>query len=403
MNQKRFTSIRIIGIILALVGMFALGFGTANSMNGGWLGEQILAWHYGSGSSGNTANFSLFWNVWNDVHQKYAGKINDQQLVYGAISGMVNGLGDPYTVFMNPSDAKQFSQDIQGQFYGIGVEIGVQNSTLVVISPLDGSPAQKAGIKAGDTIVKINGQDVSNMTLDQAVAAIRGQKGTTVKLTILPKGASSTSDVSIVRGLIEVKSVNWSIKNGNIGYVRISQFSDDTVSLMQQALNSFKKQNVKGVILDLRDNPGGYLTGAQDVASMFISKGIVVSEKDKQGQVTSLFATGNVILPQTPLVVLVNGGSASAAEIVSGAIQDDKRGTLVGEKTFGKGSVQDVLDLVGGSSLKVTIAHWLTPKGHMIDKKGIEPDVIVPLSSADAAAGKDPQLDKAISILNGQK
>lgn len=394
--------LKVAVIVLAFLGAYTLGFGTAASVDHGWIGRQITSAVYSKGQPEKT-DFSLLWQTWNEVHQKYVGTPDDQKLVYGSIKGMVAGLGDPYTVFFDPDEAKRFMEDIQGKFYGIGIEVGINNKALTVIAPLDETPAQKAGIKTGDIILKIDGKDVGDLTLDDAVSHIRGPQGSKVKLTILTKSSGEIKDMEIVRDLIKVKSVKWEVKDGNIGYVRISQFSDDTVDLANQALTEFNNKQVIGVVLDLRNDPGGYIEGAQGIASMFVSPGVVVSQQGKAANdKQDLFTVGSAIMPNTPLVVLVNGGSASASEIVAGAIQDRGRGKLVGEKTFGKGSVQTISNLPGGASLKVTIAHWLTPNGRMIDKQGIKPDVEVTMTADDEKAGRDPQLDKALSILKGQ-
>lgn len=389
-----------IGIIcLALIGSFILGFGTASNVSSGWIGKQLTSARLGKAKP-DGVNFDLFWQTWNQVHQDFVGPVDDQQLLYGAIRGMVSGLDDPYTVFFDPDEAKRFNEDVQGKFYGIGIEIGVRNKALTVIAPLDDSPAARAGLKSGDVVVQIDGKDTSDMTLNDAVSKIRGDRGSTVKLTIMQKDTTELKDFSIVRDLIQVKSVKYEVKAGNIGYVRISQFSEDTTDLVNKALNDLKLRQVKGIILDLRNNPGGYLQSAQNIGGMFISRGVVVSEQGKDGKKSDLFTVADPIVPDLPLVVLVNSGSASASEIVAGAIQDRGRGKLVGEKTFGKGSVQNIKDLPGGSSLKVTIAQWLTPNGRMINKLGIAPDVEVKLSLDDEKAGKDPQLDKAVELIN---
>jgi len=389
---------RIAIIALALIGSFILGFGVSSSLSGGSLGAQLTAYRLGAGKP-DGVNFDLLWQAWNVVHKDFAGKIDDQRLVYGAVRGMVAGLNDPYTVFFDPDEAKRFAEDVEGKFFGIGIEIGIRNKMLTVITPLDESPASKAGLKSGDAIVKIDDKDTSEMTLPDAVSRIRGARGTTVKLTILPKDGNELKELTITRDLIQVKSVKYEVKPDNIGYVRITQFSDDTTDLTSKALQDLKSKNVRGVILDLRNNPGGYLQSAQEVASMLISHGVVVSEQGKDGQKHDLYTVADPIMPDTPLVVLVNSGSASAAEIVAGAIQDRGRGKLVGEKTFGKGSVQNVKDLPGGSSLKVTIAEWITPNNRHINGQGIPPDIEIKLSTDDAKNDHDPQLDKAIELL----
>lgn len=389
---------KVSAIVLLCLIMFAAGFATDVSLSRGTIGARLTSLRLGKDAP-QGSDFSLLWNAWNQVHQSYVSKIDDQQLVYGSAKGMVAGLGDPYTVFFDPAEAKQFTEDVTGQFFGIGVEVGVQNQALTVIAPLDGTPAAKAGLRTGDIIAKINDKDTGTMTVNEAVSMIRGEKGTPVELTVVKKEGGEILDLSVVRDLIQVKSVTSSIKDGNIGYVRLSQFSDDTVASLTSLLNEYKTKSVSGIILDLRNNPGGYLQGAQGVASMFITSGVVVSSQQKDGLKQDLYTVGKPIFSDTPLIVLVNGGSASASEIVAGAIQDRTRGKLVGEKTFGKGSVQSVFNLPGGSSLKVTIAHWLTPNGRMIDKQGISPDTEVKMTADDVKSGKDPQLDKAMELL----
>ncbi len=388
-------------IIVALIGAFLFGFGTSSSLNHGWIGQEVVAYTLG-GNKAKAPNFDLFWNTWNLVHADYAGSIDDQKLVYGAIKGMVSGLDDPYTVFFEPTEAKRFAEDVGGKFFGIGIEIGIKNKALTVIAPLDDTPASRAGLKSGDIIIKIDNKDTANMTIADAVNKIRGDKKTAVKLTVVKADSSDIKELSIVRDTITVKSVKWEVKGDGIGYVRVTQFSDDTKDLLQQALKDLNTKHVKGIILDLRNNPGGYLQGAQDVASMFLDNGVVVSEQGKDGQKRDLYTTDKPLVPSLPLVVLVNGGSASSSEIVAGAISDHGRGKLVGEKTFGKGSVQNLKDLPGGSTLKVTIAKWLTPNGRAINGQGITPDAVVKLSDDDEKAGKDPQLDKALELV-GQK
>ncbi len=394
---KRSPFTRVVIVILALVGAYILGFGTSASLSNGVLGQQLTAFRLG-GDKPASVNFDLFWNVWNKVHSDYAGPIDDQKLVYGAIKGMVSGLDDPYTVFFDPDEAKRFSEDVQGEFSGIGIEIGIRNKVLTVIAPLDDTPAQKAGLKSGDSIIKIDDKDTTDMTINDAVSRIRGEKGTTVKLAVVAKDTTDLREVSVTRDTIQVKSVKYEVKNGTTGYLRITQFSNDTPEATAAALSDLKKKSVKGIILDLRNNPGGYLEGAQEVASFFISRGVVVSEEGKDGRKHDLYTVTDS-MTNVPLVVLVNGGSASASEIVAGAIQDRGRGQLVGEKTFGKGSVQDIKNLPGGASLKVTIAKWLTPNGRQITGEGIKPDIEVKLSPDDEKASRDPQLDKALELL----
>jgi carboxyl-terminal processing protease len=347
----------------------------------------------------SSVNFSLFWKAWNMVMTDSVDKPDAQKMVYGAISGMVSSMNDPYSVFMDPSTNKTFSQDLSGKIQGIGAEISVVDGKLVVISPLSGSPAEKAGLKPNDQIIKIDDANAGDLTLDNAINNIRGNAGTTVKLTIMRDGWAAPQVIAIQREEVTIKSVDWKMLDNNVGYIKVSQFGDDTTGLMKQATNAIAAKSPSAVILDLRNNPGGYLESAVDMVSMFSDSGtVVVKEKDKSSNVQIEKTTGTPILGKVKLIVLINEGSASAAEIVSGALQDNGRATLVGAKSFGKGSVQEMEDLGGGASLKLTIAEWLTPKDRAINHIGIEPDVKVGLTSDDQKAGRDPQLDKATEL-----
>ncbi len=346
-------------------------------------------------------DFSLFWDAWSIVKNKFAGNIDTQKMIYGAICGMMNSLGDDYSLFMDPKEAKQFSEDLSGSFDGIGAELEIKDGKLVIASPLEGSPAEKAGLMANDVVVKINGEEVSKMTFNDAINKIRGDKGTDVTLTIFRDGWSDTKDFTITRDTINVPSVKWEQK-GDYTYIKINQFGEDTTNLMQQAVNFVNSHSSKGIILDLRNNPGGYLDSAVDITSLFIDKGTVVIKESKDGSQEKISTTLTPKLKDKKLVVLVNGGSASSSEIMAGAIQDYKRGLLIGEKTFGKGSVQNLEPLKDGSEVRVTIAKWLTPNGRGINKQGIEPDIEVKLTEDDKNANRDPQLDRAIEELNKQ-
>jgi carboxyl-terminal processing protease len=347
-------------------------------------------------------DFSLFWEAWNLVNEKYVDttKIDQQKMIYGAISGMVKSIGDPFSSFMDPEESKQFSQELEGTFEGIGVEIGMKSDILTVISPLAGSPAEKAGLKAGDKVLKIGDKLTSDTTIDEAVSLIRGPKGTDISLTILHEKSSTPIEVKITRDQINVKSVTLDWKNNNIAVIKISKFGDDTVSGMNQVASQVVSQKAKGVILDLRNNPGGYLEAAVEISSKFIPQGkVVVSEEERGGGKKEYDARGGDILGGIPVVVLVNSGSASASEITAGALRDDLGAQLIGKKTFGKGSVQELEKLSGGSNLRVTIARWLTPNGDYIMEKGIDPTIDVDLTDTDYNNNRDPQMDKALEVL----
>lgn len=319
-------------------------------------------------------SFPVYWEAWDSLHQKFIGKLDDKKLDYGAVRGMVGASGDPYTVFADPAETTQFEQTIEGSFTGIGVEIGVRDGAVTVIAPLDGSPAQKAGIREGDIVVAIDKTPITkDTTLDDTVRKIRGPRGSTVTLTIVHKNARQTEDIAIERNRIDVKSVKLQVTDG-IARLAITSFNSDTTLQFTTVARQLLRENARGIILDLRNNPGGFLQSAVDIASQFLPRGaLVVSER---GQSTTDYrAEGNPILQNLPVVVLVNDGSASASEILAGALKDDRRVTLVGTKTFGKGSVQEMLKLSDGSSMRVTVAKWYTPSGHNIDEAGIEPDV----------------------------
>lgn len=366
--------------------------------------EQLLA-NGGDKKQPVNVDFGLFWETWNLLNEKYVDttKLDQQKMIYGAISGMVKAVGDPFSSFMDPEESKAFSQDLEGTFDGIGVEIGMKNGILTVISPLDGSPAAKAGLRAGDKILKVGDTLTTDMTVDEAVTKIRGPKGTDITLTILRNGDNNPKEIKITRDTINVKSVKLEWKDNGIAVVKISKFGDDTVSGMNQAATQIVTQKAKGVILDLRNNPGGYLEAAVDVSSDFISKGkVVVSEEDRGGGKKDYTARGGNILGNIPVVVLVNSGSASASEITAGALRDDLGATLVGKKTFGKGSVQELEKLSDGSNLRVTIARWLTPNGDYIMEKGIDPTIDIDLTEDDYNHDRDPQMDKALEVMKGK-
>jgi len=348
-------------------------------------------------------NFSLFWQTWQVIQNKFVDKdkINTEAMIYGAISGMVGSLGDPYTVFMEPEDTKRFVEDVKGSFEGVGMEVGIRNNQLTVIAPLEGTPAQKAGLRAGDAIVKVDNEGTADMTVDEAVNRIRGARGTEVVLTIFRKEWEEERDVKVVRGVIEIPSLKWELKDDNIAYLHLYNFTEKAAYDFRKAAIEILESPARKVILDLRNNPGGYLEVAQDIAGWFMEAGNVVAIEDfGEGKEQKLYkAEGNGLLASYAVVVIINEGSASASEILAGALRDNQSVKLIGETSFGKGSVQELEKLKGGSSLKVTIAKWLTPKGELITDKGLEPDVKVEISEEDITAEKDPQLDKAIEII----
>ncbi len=365
--------------------------------------EKIIKLNRNTNHS-NSVDFDQFWEVWDKVKSKYVKQpVKDSDLFYGAIQGMVYGLGDPYSMFFPPKAADDFAKSLSGEFDGIGAEIGVKNNQLVIISPLPNTPAERAGLLPADKIVAIDNVPTAGMDVGTAVGHIRGPATSTVKLTILREGWNKAKDFDIHRAKIDTPSVMYSMKPGNIAYLRLMQFNDDTVPQFQNYMNQALRQNAKGFIIDLRSNPGGYLESAVTIASEWIDKGKIVSEKFSDGRENVHETRGEHRLTQMPTVVLVNGGSASASEILSGALQDTHHATLVGEKTFGKGSVQDYEVLPDGSALKVTVAEWYTPNEHNINKTGITPDVIVKEDFDKEKVGEDAVINKAIEVLTQKK
>ena len=362
------------------------------------------------GKPGNL-DFSLFWEAWAKLEEKYVdhSKIDYKKMLYGAITGMADSLKDDYTVFFPPEDSKIFKEDVNGEFSGVGMEIGVKNSTLTVIAPIEGTPAERAGLMAGDKIVKINGQDSGDMAVDEAVKLIRGQRGTEVSLTIFRDGWDDVKDFKIIRDVIEVPSIKLEMlaspgeaggKADGIAHIKLYQFSEVARSSFNKAGLEILNGPAKKIILDLRNNPGGYLEVAQDIAGWFLEKGELVAIEDFGGKEENqeYRAKGPSNFSSYKMVVLINKGSASASEILAGALRDNRNVPLIGEKSFGKGSVQQLEELREGS-LKITIARWLTPKGTMINGQGLTPDIEVKMTEEDYKNKKDPQLDKAIEVL----
>lgn len=397
-KRKKRNSKVLIGAFIFLSFIFGFAFGHLDfqRMSIGY-SPQI------NKSNNGNPNFDVFWTVWDKITQEYDGKVDYQKMINGAIDGMVKSIGDPYSAYYTPEQTQNFQQELEGSISGIGAEIGIKDNRITIIAPIDNSPAQKAGIKAQDVVTKIDGVDTKDMDLNTAVSKIRGQEGTKVKLEISRGG--QTFNYEITREKIDVKSVKWQVKDNNIGYISITRFDSNTANLIKDATSDLSSKNVRGIVLDLRNNPGGYLDAAVAVGSEFIQNGKIVIEKSgTSNKNEEYFASGKGKLTNTkvPMVVLVNGGSASASEIVAGAIQDSKRGILLGEKTFGKGSVQVVENIGNGASLHLTIAHWFTPNNRSISKEGLTPDIQVTLSEADANANKDPQLDRAIQEINSK-
>lgn len=363
-------------------------------------------------SKPQNVDFGLFWQVWNTLQSKYVGRtaLDNQKLLYGAISGMVNSVGDPYTAFFEPVTSKKFQEDIAGSFGGVGMEIGQRNNILTVIAPLKNTPASRAGLKAGDQILKINGNSTEGLSVEEAVNQIRGRQGTKVTLTILPSGETQSRDLALIRDIIKVSAVDLKFLDGHIAYMTISIFNQNVDGEFERAVRRILDSKADRLIVDLRNNPGGLMDSAVNLAGWFLDeKSLVTTEDFGTGQRSEFRTTGQAELKKYPTVILINGGSASASEILAGALHDDRGIKLIGEKSFGKGSVQELISFSDSSSLKVTIAKWLTPSGISISDKGIQADIAVTIDPKDVQAGnavlgeqgKDPQLDKAVEVVNG--
>jgi len=348
----------------------------------------------------DSVDFSQFWQVWDRIKDKYVtDEVSEADLFYGAIEGMVYSLGDPYSIYMTPSIAEEFAKDLSGEFDGIGAEIGIKNEQLSIISPLSDTPAEKAGLRPGDKILAIDKESTYGMDVNVAVSKIRGPAGTEVVLLISRNGISKSFDVIIKRAKINVPSVTFEIKNNDIAYIRVLQFNENTERDFSKYVDQILKKNIKGIVLDLRNNPGGFLDTAVYMAGEWVKDGTIVSERSKYGVDKNHLSSGNSRLENYKTVVMVNGGSASASEIVAGALQDYDKAVLIGEKTFGKGSVQDFETFIDGSALKLTVAEWYTPDGRNINKEGIAPDVEFIVDWDNEQIGEDTMLDKAIEIL----
>lgn len=352
--------------------------------------------------NGSEMDFRTFWQAWDFVEKSFVEQpVAKEDLYHGAIAGSVASLGDPYSVFLDPETSERFQRELAGSFEGIGAEIGIKNETLTIIAPLEGTPAQQAGLLAGDMVLAVDGLDTASMNLDYAVSLIRGEKGTDVVLTVLSKGEDEVHEVTITRDTIVVESVRFEVLPGGIAHLKLMNFNQRSDSEFQDAIRNILDQDTRGLVLDLRNNPGGYLEDAIYVASFWVKNGkMVVSERFSDGQLREYRARGRALLGQVPTVVLINEGSASGAEIVAAALQDHDLATVVGETSFGKGSVQEVKEFEDGSSLKLTVAKWLTPSGAEINGEGVAPDEEVELTREDYDNDRDPQLDRALEILN---
>ena len=350
------------------------------------------------------ADFSPFWRAWNTIDEKYpkAGKITNQDRVYGAISGLVDSLNDPYSVFFTPEEAKSFEDEIAGNFSGVGMEVGIKDKVLTVIAPLKNTPAYRANIKPGDKILKIDEVVTSGLGIEEAIKLMRGEKDTTVVLVIAREGNKEPIEIKIVRAIIEIPTLDTEFRKDSIFVIRLYSFSANSANLFRDAIKSFVESGTDKLLLDLRGNPGGYLEAAVDITSWFLPGGkVVVTEDYGSDKNPEIFRSRgyDVFNDKLKFVVLIDGGSASASEIVAGALQDHKRAKLVGEKSFGKGSVQEAIKITPDTLLKITVAKWLTPNGNLIEQKGLTPDYLVEFTKKDLESKKDPQLEKAVELL----
>lgn len=351
------------------------------------------------------ADFSPFWKVWNDINEKHpnATKTSDQNKIYGAISGLVGSLNDPYSVFFNPDEAKSFEEDIQGSFGGIGMEIGMKEKVLTVIAPLKDTPAYRADIKSGDKILKIDNLVTSDMSVDKAIKLIRGEPGTTVKLTLFREGDKEPKEIKIIRDIINIPTLDTELRKDGIFVIKLYSFSANSAELFRNALKEFSTSKSDKLLLDLRGNPGGYLDAAVSMSSWFLEGGKAVVTEDYGNNIKPKIYRSqgyNIFSDKLKFIILIDGGSASASEILAGAMQDYKKALLVGDKSFGKGSVQEVVTITPDTILKITVAKWLTPNGNSISEKGLTPDYEILLTKKDIENKNDAQLNKAVDLLN---
>ena len=390
-TAKKSRSGKLAAILLALFLVFGAGY---LSGNGRLQFGQSSPLTLNSNEDFDTGDLQ---EIYNKLAENYDGKFEVEDLEEGLKKGFVAAVGDTYTEYLSPADTEDFNSSLNGTFEGIGAELGKEGNFVVIVAPIKGAPAEKAGLQPQDIILEIEGEDATDISISEAVKLIRGEKGTSVSLTLLRDG--ERVNATITRDTIDIPSVEWNVEDG-VGTIAISRFGDDTTQLVRKAAGEFKEKNVNNVILDMRGNPGGLLDAAVGVSDVFLKKGAVVLEEKQNDVVTRSFISENdPILPDAKVIVLINEGSASASEIVAGALKDNDRATLVGETSYGKGSVQQLLNLRNGGSLKVTIARWYTPNNKNIDKEGITPDEKIDLTKEDIDANRDPQLDKAKSLL----
>ncbi|MDQ5901805.1 MAG: hypothetical protein QG606_21 [Patescibacteria group bacterium] len=357
-------------------------------------------------SQDKAVDFALFWKVWDILKDKFVdqSKLDAKQMLYGAIDGMLASTGDPYTTFFDPKEKQDFQEDMTGNFEGIGAEMALKEGILTIVSPLEGTPAERSGLLAGDKILKIDNETTANIDLEEAVRRIRGPKGTSVTLNIYHEGDEEAVDIVVPREMIHVKSTRFEMKEGGIAYIRINRFGDETADEFERAIRSAVSAHTQGLVIDLRNNPGGLLTSAVDIASFLLpEKSVVVIEENSKGNRKELKTHSGDVFSKLPTSVIINGGSASASEILAGALRESRENVrLIGKQSFGKGSVQELISVNKDTAVKITVAKWLTPKGNQINKVGIAPDEEVDLTREHVTNKEDPQLQKAIEWVTSQ-
>jgi len=404
-NKITLVAVVIIAVVFSFMGGVFLGYANRPSAQKilNVIGKEPL-----SQMNTSQADFTPYWDVWSLVKEKYVDrdKIEDNKLVWGSIEGMVKSLGDPYSVFFPPQEAKEFQETVTGNFQGVGMEINTKDNVLTVVAPIKNSPAYRAGIRPGDKIIKIDDTPSADFSSEKAARLIKGEQGTKVRLTIFREGIEQPFELSIIRDVIEVPTIETEKKNDGIFIIRLYNFSANAGNAFRGALREFVESGSNKLILDLRGNPGGYLENAVDVSSWFLPLGeIVAKEKFADGQEELYKSRGYNVFKNLPIIILIDGGSASASEILAGALREHGKATLVGEKTFGKGSVQELVPMNNGTSLKITIAKWLTPKGVSLSQTGLKPDYEVKPAKDSGKVGQygdrinDPQMDKAVELL----
>lgn len=393
-RMKRWVTVSFF-VTLAAIVIFAAGFGVGRYFS------PVPQYLVSDLPAEQQSRFRVFWEAWRIIENEFyhTEPLDYQKMIYGATRGLVRALGDSHTTFLTPTESRIFSEDVQGTFEGIGAEIGERDGQIVIVRPMPNSPAERAGLRPNDVVLQVDGVSVEDLDLIQVIGLIRGPRGTVVRLLIARQGEPEPLEVAIRRETIEMAAVESEMRPDGVAYLRLYEFNDVANQRLETALRDLMGQNPKGLILDLRGNPGGFLHVAVRVTSQFLTDGVVLIERDRDGLETKHPVKEGGLAFSVPLAVLVDGGTASAAEIVAGALQDYGRAVLIGEQTLGKGSVQSAFTLSDSSTVRVTVTRWYTPKGRAIEGQGLTPDIEVKLTSEDLEAGRDPQLDRAVSYL----